>query len=399
VPPTDTAIAAAIDAVGPAAEVPLDDPDGHPMVDHLDDDVVERYLADLRAARPPGRGARSDDSSTRRFTGWAARWWCVRSPTPVIPTCTWSPRRPSPTATSPRWLPQPRGTGRDGRRRRARGRGRRRPGARQRPDADRLAVGVPGGDGVRMLTGNQIGVLLADHLLRHAEVERPLVLASIVSTPMLRSIAEAYGAHAEYTLTGFKWICAAARVLEERDGYTTVYGFEEALGSMVGTVVRDKDGIGAAVVFADLARALAESGEGIAGRLRALAERHGLWVSHQLSITRPGLEGQVDIARAMDLLRDDRPSVLAGHEVTHTADFRVGVDERPAWLGAHDLVSFDLADGRAMIRPSGTEPKCKIYVDLRGTLGRDDDLDARSAALEAEAAAVAADLAHFVGLD
>jgi phosphomannomutase len=135
------------------------------------------------------------------------------------------------------------------------------------PDADRLAVGVPGGDGVRMLTGNQIGVLLADHLLRHAEVERPLVLASIVSTPMLRSIADAYGAHAEYTLTGFKWISAAARELEERDGYTTVYGFEEALGSMVGTVVRDKDGIGAAV-RSPTSRGSWREGEGIAGRLR-----------------------------------------------------------------------------------------------------------------------------------
>lgn len=263
------------------------------------------------------------------------------------------------------------------------------------PDADRLAIAIPTAQGYQLLTGNQIGLLLADHLLRHHEVDRPLVAASIVSSPMLAEVAAAYGAHAEFTLTGFKWICAAVRGLEAQ-GFSFVFGFEEALGSMVGTVVRDKDGISAAVAFADLARSLAGQGLSVADRWRQMCERDGAWVSHQLSITRPGLRGQAEIAAAMQRLVDDQPMELAGHAVINVTDFRVDADGRPAWLGEHDLVAFALSDGRAMIRPSGTEPKAKIYVDLRAA--PDGDLSATEERLAAQAQAVADSLAAFVGL-
>ncbi len=258
---------------------------------------------------------------------------------------------------------------------------------------------MPGPDGVfQPLTGNQIGVLLADHLLHGADVDRPLVVSSIVSTPMVHAVAAAHGARSEVTLTGFKWIWAAARDLEQTDRRTVVFGFEEALGSSVGNVVRDKDGIGAAVAFADLVRQCKAEGQTVADRWEELCRTHGLWVSRQLAVTRPGASGAAEIAAAMASLDEQVPAELAGHEVTASTDFRVGADQRPPWLTTHDLVAFDLADGRAMIRPSGTEPKCKIYVDLRGEVGPDDDLHARTVDLEREAAAVAAALAAYVGL-
>lgn len=266
------------------------------------------------------------------------------------------------------------------------------------PDADRIAAAVPDHAGTwQPLTGNQIGVLLADHLLGGREVADPLVVSSIVSTPMLADVAAAHGARAEVSLTGFKWICAAARALEAEEGSTFVYGFEEALGSCVGDVVHDKDGIAAAVVLADLARVCKAEGRTLLDRWDELCGQHGRWVSHQLSVVRPGTSGAAEIAAAMDRLSGWSPQQLAGQQVTSTTDFRTGADARPAWLAAQDLVLMELTDGRVMIRPSGTEPKCKIYVDLRSRTAAedpvilDDDLRRR-------AAAVARALAEAVGL-
>jgi phosphomannomutase len=100
----------------------------------------------------------------------------------------------------------------------------------------------------------------------------------------------------------------------------------------------------------------------------------------------------------MALLETKVPEELAGQQVLSTVDYRIGADQRPPWLEAHDMVALELTDGRALIRPSGTEPKLKIYVDLRGQAGPDRDLDAQSAELLQRAAAVAEDLAAFVGL-
>jgi phosphomannomutase len=400
VPPTDAAIAAAIDAVGPAAEVPREDLQDSPRAAPVAAEVVDRYLAELAAARPT-----VDDGPwpTIVYTPLhgVARDLMVRTldeagyhDVHVVP----SQAEPDPNFSTVAF-PNPE-----------------EPGAfdaalalagevgadlviANDPDGDRLAVAVPDRvGGHRPLSGNQIGVLLADHLLAGSTADRKLVVSSIVSTPMVAAVAAAYDARAEVTLTGFKWIWGAGRVLEADEGYTFVYGFEEALGSSVGSVVRDKDGIGAGVAFADLSRALAASGRSVLDRLDELAVDHGLWVSHQLSITRPGLEGAREIAAAMAVLAERYPDELAGHPVTAATDYRTGADQRPPWLTTHDLVALDLADGRAMIRPSGTEPKCKIYIDLRAEVTDDDDLDARSRDLEAEASRVAQALADFVGL-
>ena len=400
VPPTDRAIAAAIDAVGPAAQVPIDDPVKSSLVTSVGAEVVDRYFDELRAARPAVQGPPPTIVHTSLHgvgsalveralaEGGYDDLHIVASqaePDGDFPTV----RFPNPE--EPGALDEALALAE-------------RVGAdvvlANDPDGDRLAAAVPApGGGYRMLTGNHIGVLLADYLLAGMPVDRPLVVSSIVSTPMVHAVADTYGARSEVTLTGFKWICAAARVIEPEDQRTFVYGFEEALGSSVGTVVRDKDGIGAAAAFADLVRLLAADGLTVLDRWEELCRRHGLWVSHQHSVTLPGAAGQQRIAEAMDTLTTRIPDSLAGHAVTGHVDFRAGVDQRPAWLGEHDLVSMDLADGRAMIRPSGTEPKCKIYVDLRGEFGAEDDLDARTQELTDEARAVATALAAHVGLD
>jgi phosphomannomutase len=265
------------------------------------------------------------------------------------------------------------------------------------PDADRLAVCVPVAEGWRALTGNQIGVLLADHVLRRLDARKPIVINSIVSSPMLASIAADAGAHFTQTLTGFKWICNAALDLEGAGEGRFVFGYEEALGYAVGSAVRDKDGISAAVWFADLAADAAASGETVLDRLAALYRRHGLWVSTQASVVRPGTEGLGEIAAAMEVLREQTPETLGGRSVTEITDYRDGADGRPRWLGAQALVEFALGDeGRVLVRPSGTEPKLKVYVDLKGVPS--EPLDRAEAVLLSEADAAAADLLGFLGL-
>ena len=398
-PPVDESIAAAIAQVGPAAEVARVDLLDADLITPVGDDVVDRYFAELIPARPPVdgppltlvytplHGVAGPHVRRALAEGGYEDLHVVASqeqPDGDFPTV------PFPNPEEPGAMDALLALGQE-------------IGAdlalANDPDGDRLAVALPGPNGTfRPLTGNQIGVLLADHLLRGTDADRPLIVSSIVSTPMVHAVAADYGARSEVTLTGFKWIWAAGRDLERTDARTFVFGFEEALGSSVGNVVRDKDGIGAAVAFADLVRSCQAHDQTVDDRWAELCRAHGLWVSRQLALTRPGASGAAEIATAMASLDTDRPTELAGHAVTASTDFRVGADQRPPWLTTHDLVAFDLADGRVMIRPSGTEPKCKIYVDLRAELGPGDDLDTRTVELEREAAAVAAAMAAYVGL-
>ena len=211
--------------------------------------------------------------------------------------------------------------------------------------------------------------------------------------------AAAHGARFEATLTGFKWIANAALALEAAEGLRFVFGYEEALGYSAGGVVRDKDGISAALLFAELAAHCRARGETVWDRLAGLYRRHGLWVSVQRSIVRPGPQGAAEIAAAMELLRRRLPERLGDAAVAGVTDFREGAAQRPPWLGATPLVALDLGTaGRALVRPSGTEPKLKIYVDRRVALGAGDDYALAEPAAVAGAQAVAADLAEFLGL-
>jgi phosphomannomutase len=241
------------------------------------------------------------------------------------------------------------------------------------PDADRLAAAVPRGDGYQQLTGNQLGILLGHYLLTEKKVTRPrAVLASIVSSPLLGRIAADLGVRYEETLTGFKWI--ANRAIElEREGFEFVFGYEEALGYCVGDVVRDKDGISAALLAAEVAAVLRARGRTYADELDAIARRWGMFTSSQVNVTRRGASGTAAIRAMMDALRASPPRRIGDDEVTTLSDYeaRTRTDARtgataPLALPKSNVLTFDLASGsRVIARPSGTEPKAKFYFDVR----------------------------------
>ena len=255
------------------------------------------------------------------------------------------------------------------------------------PDADRLALAVRAGEGhdqpgsYVQLTGNEVGCLLGSYLLEHAPYGRategkgPVVVSSLVSSPMIGAIAEAHGARWEETLTGFKWI--ANRSLDlVAEGYRFVMGYEEALGYTVSDVVRDKDGVSAALVAADMTAFHASEGRTLLDALDLLARKHGLFVSRQVSVTMKGKEGAAAIAAIMSKVRKSPPRQLGAHAVLAVRDLEArtktwsdGRVEPLAFLSSN-VISLELEGGhRVMLRPSGTEPKIKYYFDVREAVG------------------------------
>ncbi len=260
------------------------------------------------------------------------------------------------------------------------------------PDADRLAVALPRDGAWVRLTGNQVGVLLADDLLAHGTSDVPrMVATTIVSTSLLARIAAVYGAHYAETLTGFKWIGRAA-LRFEAEGGQFVLGFEEAIGYSAGSLVRDKDGVTAALLLVDLAADLASRGQTLWDALDALADRFGAYATRQRSLRLPGSDGAARIAAAMAALRETPLRMLDGVEVVRHRDLLTGesvdhvmdVTERID-LPQSNVLGYELADGRSLlVRPSGTEPKLKFYAEAREIVGDDGTL-----AAEARAAAAA----------
>lgn len=270
------------------------------------------------------------------------------------------------------------------------------------PDADRLAVCVPTPTGrYRALTGNQMGALLCDFVLANAPAGRQLlVVSTVVSSPLVAELARARGARFEETLTGFKWICSAALRLEAKESVSFAFGYEEAIGFSIGRAVRDKDGISAALWFAELAARARAEGHSVLEKLAAIYRRHGLWASAQKSVVRAGPRGAEEIAAALDRAVSAPPDTLVGRKVHRIVDFRTGAADRPEWLPAAPLVRVELGNaGRVLLRPSGTEPKLKIYADLRRDLTSSEALWDAESALCTEAAAAAAELARHVGLE
>ncbi|MBZ6087209.1 phospho-sugar mutase [Streptomyces olivaceus] len=217
------------------------------------------------------------------------------------------------------------------------------------PDADRLAVAVPDGTDWRMLRGDEVGALLAAHLVTRGRGAHGTFAESIVSSSLLGRIAAKAGLpHAE-TLTGFKWI---ARVEDIR------YGYEEALGYCVDPEgVRDKDGITAALLITELASTLKEAGRTLLDLLDDLAVEHGLHATDQLSVR---VEDLSLIAAAMHRLREQPPTGLAGLPVTNAEDLTRGTDTLPPTDG----LRYTLDGARVVVRPSGTEPKLKCYLEV-----------------------------------
>jgi phosphomannomutase len=246
------------------------------------------------------------------------------------------------------------------------------------PDADRLAVAVPAdasATGFQQLTGNQVGVLLGHYLLTEgAKTGKRLVISTIVSSPMLGHIARALGVRYEETLTGFKWIANRAMDVE-REGYTFIFGYEEALGYTLGDAVRDKDGIRAAVTMAELAAVLRARGRTIKDELEAIYRKYGLFVSSQVNVAKKGIDGARAIAELMDRLRKAKPETIAGFAVEAVCDYEAQARVQrgsmtPLSLPKSNVLAFELAGGsRVVARPSGTEPKVKFYFDVCESIG------------------------------
>ena len=232
------------------------------------------------------------------------------------------------------------------------------------PDADRLAVAVPTGGRWRLLTGDETGCLLAEHLLSRDGAERAgrrrLVVNTVVSSRLLRKIAAQHGADWAETLTGFKWIMQAHS--QRAASHELVLGYEEALGYAVGEAVRDKDGIGAALVMAELVASLKSEGRTVSDLLDDLYRRHGAHATGQRSIRFESSPGETEpMKRAMAALREAPPRELAGAAVTAVHDLADGDYHLPP----ADVVALELSglEARVIVRPSGTEPKMKIYAE------------------------------------
>lgn len=239
------------------------------------------------------------------------------------------------------------------------------------PDADRCAAAVAGPGGWRMLRGDEVGALLGSHLLAKGVAAGVLpdspecVFAnSIVSSRLLSAMARTAGVRHEETLTGFKWI---SRVPGLR------FGYEEALGYCCDpAAVRDKDGISAALLVAELAAELRADGKGLLDRLDELALAHGVYATDSFSVRVSDLSL---IAAVMQRLRQNPPAVIAGREVTTVHDLAAGDGGLPPTEGLRYYVADDSGDGsRVIVRPSGTEPKLKVYLEVIEPVADADDL-------------------------
>ncbi|MGK8520428.1 phospho-sugar mutase [Nocardia asteroides] len=232
------------------------------------------------------------------------------------------------------------------------------------PDADRCAVGVPGPDGTwRMLRGDETGVLLADCVLRTAPAGA-LVATTIVSSRLLSELAPARGGRYAETLTGFKWLARAG------DGL--VYAYEEAIGHCVDpAAVRDKDGISTAVLVADLVARLKAEGRVLDDELDSYAVEFGLHAGDQVALR---LASAGEAAAVVERLRADPPAEIAGEPVEYTDQLRVRGRMRT------NALIFQGARARVVVRPSGTEPKLKCYLEVVEPVGSRADLPAARAA-------------------
>jgi phosphomannomutase len=362
VPPVDGEIEALIGGVGPLGLVPLGDLSG-PLVVRHGDEVADAYLSAVTAVSPRDPAAAVALKVVYTPMHGVARRLFLEAleragyPAPVVVAEQAEPDPDFPTVAFPN--PEEPGaldlafaTAR-------------REGAdlvlANDPDGDRLAVAVPDEDAParwRRLSGDEVGALLGSYVLGRPHPEPAVVASSVVSSSMLEKLASAAGVPFVATLTGFKWIVRAPDAVP---GSRLVFGYEEALGYGVGDVVRDKDGIGAALSFLGLASDLAASGSSVSERLDELAARFGVHRTVQLTV--PTSEPE----RTMERLRSSPPACIGSDEIVETVDFANGERWQPGLpaLPPADMLAYRLSSGaRLLVRPSGTEPKLKAYLEV-----------------------------------
>ncbi|WP_375480952.1 phospho-sugar mutase [uncultured Jatrophihabitans sp.] len=356
VPPVDREIEAAIRAVGRTRDIPLDTV--RPVL--LDESIVTSYVAAVAGLVPDGprelrivhTALHGVGTETVRAVFGAAGFTDLTAvpeqerPDPDFPTVAFpNPEEPGALDLA---LALARERGAD-------------IVLANDPDADRCAVAVPGPDGWRMLRGDEVGVLLADAMLRDGV--QGTYATTIVSSALLGALARRHGAGYAETLTGFKWIVRAAPDL--------VFGYEEALGYAVAPeLVRDKDGISAALRVAALAAVLRRDGSSLLGRLDELAAEYGRYATDQVSLR---VDDLTLIAETMARLRADPPTTLLGAAPA--------VEDL---LPATDGLRWHTDVARVVVRPSGTEPKLKAYLEVIDAGGSADAANAALARLRAE---------------
>ncbi|MGO5060240.1 phospho-sugar mutase [Lawsonibacter sp. LCP25S3_F5] len=248
------------------------------------------------------------------------------------------------------------------------------------PDADRVGIMVNTGNGeFKVISGNQTGVLLLDYLIgamkRSGKLpEKPVALKTIVTTEMARKVAEVNGLDCYDTFTGFKFLAQKKDQLEESGQGKVIFSYEESYGYMLGDYVRDKDAVTASLLLTEMAAWYAGQGMTLYDALQALFAKYGHYGEKTLNLVMPGLDGLKKMAALMDSLRKQPPADIGGTQVVCRKDYQDGsvVDvktgERSAMeLSGSNVLRFELADGTSvLVRPSGTEPKVKVYVLTRG---------------------------------
>ncbi|HEX6233882.1 MAG TPA: phospho-sugar mutase [Jiangellaceae bacterium] len=380
VPPADTEISAAIDAVGALADVPLAE-EGWRILS--DAEVLDAYVAraaavalpdsprDVRTVYTPLHGVGAEVIREVMAAAGFPRPQAVTEqadPDPAFPTVAFpNPEEPGAIDLA---LKLARSSSAD-------------LVLANDPDADRCAVAAPTPGGWRMLRGDEVGALLATHLVAREPDISGTFACSIVSSSLLGKIAEKHGLDYAETLTGFKWI---GRLEGLR------FGYEEALGYCVDPrAVRDKDGISAAVLILELAATLRRDGRTLVDALDDIAREYGLHATDQLSVRVDDLS---QIGDAMQRLRSAPPTELGGRVVEQVEDLSEGIGGLPPTDGLRYRLT---GDGRVIVRPSGTEPKFKCYLEVVVPVLGDDVAATRATAAE-QLTAIKTDLATAAGL-
>lgn len=248
------------------------------------------------------------------------------------------------------------------------------------PDADRVAIAVPSGDGFRKLSGNELGFLLSDYILRARSARGDLpegaeIVRSIVSSPLADRIAEHYGVAVKTVLTGFKYIGGEILELEEKGQQNRfVFGFEESCGYLKGTYARDKDAVVASMLVCEMAAWLKTQGKTILDALNEVYDTYGYYLAHVQSIELTGADAMEKAANLMTNLRTNLPETIGGAKVTGVRDYQSGI-ARDLVSGAESTIDLPRSNvlemllgqsGSVIARPSGTEPKVKFYYTAVG---------------------------------
>ena len=253
------------------------------------------------------------------------------------------------------------------------------------PDSDRVGTMVRNADGEYVtITGNQMGVLLLDYIIQARKTtgsmpEHPGTMCSLVSTPMARTVAEANNVHFEDTFTGFKFMAERIATWEAAHSFNYIFAFEESYGYMVGDYVRDKDAVTISMLIAEMAAWYHAKGMTLLDAMHALYEKYGWYMEKTLNLVMPGVDGLEKMQNLMKKLRGNPPTSIGGTEVIRLRDYKdgtinvmgLGKVDRTPYFGSNVLY-FELSDGSIFIvRPSGTEPKIKVYLLVRGASADD----------------------------